>query len=182
MNIMLDTSVHRTDCSVTMPYSSSVLKFIRPIGISYTPTQKLLLPFHTKVWLGLIGCVVIIFTIGHWLFGQSLFDNIRLTFGGEILRKPIRNGTKLILGTWIISMVIMRNAYQGALFDILQAQVRFKPVATIADVSRYNYSIYASPVLVTIMERTMPHLKDQLSRQYFHFCYVHALIVFELSE
>lgn len=163
MNILWDTSSNQANCTVTMPYSTTELKFIRPIGIKFTPLEKMLLPFGADVWICLFGTVLIVFVIAHWMSHQSALEIIQIALGGGAQHAPIRISGKLMFATWIISMLIVRTAYQGALFDVLQAQIRYQSVATTADLAKYNYTVYGSKTSVARMKLMMPHLAEQLS-------------------
>lgn len=149
---LIEVSEFRENCSVTETYYSGSIKFIRPIGIRYTALEKILLPFSTDVWISLIIAILTVFAIDYWFFGQSMFEGVRILLGGEILRLSFTNCCRLILGTWIIALVIVRSAYQGALFDILQSQIRYQPIRTIADVIRFNRTIYCSETICQLLQ------------------------------
>lgn len=155
----MEVSEYRDNCSVTDPYYMGPMQFIRPMGVHYTPLEKILLPFSTDVWILLIIAVLVVFAIDYWFFDQSLLESVRILLGGEILRMSFSNGSRLILGTWIITLVIVRSAYQGALFDILQAQIQYQPIETIADLARYNRTIYATETVVKLIQRDNAYSK-----------------------
>lgn len=161
MGNLLDLFEHRANFSVTDPYFTEELRFVQPMGIRYTALQKMLMPFFTEVWIYLIITLLIVFAIDYRFFGRSLFESVRILLGGEILRIPFTNGARLILGTWIIALVIVRSAYQGALFDILQAQIRYQPIRTVADVTRFNRSIYGSVAVTDILQNGNVNLDER---------------------
>lgn len=133
----------------------------RPIGVPYTPLQKLSMPFFNTVWICLLIAIIAVSIFHYLIFGQSIFDQVDIVMNGSLMHMPRAIRARLLIAIWMFATLILRSAYQGALFDILQAQIRHKPVETIQDLERFNYSIYCEPICAW-MEFDMPHLKPQL--------------------
>lgn len=163
MGVMMDLIGDRDSHSATFPHFCIALRFILPMGVPYTSLQRISMPFFYAVWIGLLVTFVVVFIVHRMIFGQSFFDEIQIAVGGTINRIPAGIRARLLVASWMLTSLILRNAYQGALFDILQAQIRYQPIETVEDVIRFNYTIYCTVTVCKRLEEGLPHLQKQLS-------------------
>lgn len=60
---------------------------------------------------------------------------------------------------WMFSAMILRNAYQGSLFDHLHSQVQSRSMDTLAKITQFNYTLYVTPIIYNILKKTNPNLR-----------------------
>lgn len=159
----MDLSGYRDSHSATFPHYCVAMRFILPVGFPYTSLEKILLPFYESVWILLLVTSVIVFIVNYLIFGQSIFDFLEVVMGGSLIEIPREIRARLLIILWMFAALILRNAYQGALFDILQAQIRYQPIDTIEDVIRFNYTIHCTNSVCRRVGEGLPHLQQQLS-------------------
>lgn len=138
----------------THPYVQVSLSFaIPPSRDISTPLQKLIAPFKKYIWLLIIlmlvfGSIIILFTKAltrthrHFIIGGRMnrtpvLNMLNIFLGGVVANpylKKIRSfGTfaRTLLMTWIIGCLILRSAYQGALYDFLRRELLSSQLDTI---------------------------------------------------
>jgi hypothetical protein len=113
-------------------------------GLSYTPMEKLLLPFDLETWIMIIitfaiGFLTILIiyrcnkTIQRFVFGTYVRDpSLYLTsifFGIGVTRLPGRNFARFLFMVFTLYCLIIRTAYQGKMFDFLNIDVK-RPTAS----------------------------------------------------
>lgn len=163
MGGMVDVLGQKITHSVTFPHYYDSLGFVKPIEVPYTALQKLLMPFLHAVWFWLLAAFVAVSIVHYLVFGQSLFDQIIIVMGGSLTRIPRAITPRSLISMWMLATLILRNAYQGALFDILQAQIQYQPVENNKDLIRFNYVIYCEENACGYLKIILPHLMPQLS-------------------
>lgn len=161
---MIASPKQRQGLKSTFPHLYVNLKFFIPIGVPYTALEKIAIPFTVVVWI----LIVLIFAIVCHLFkvGQSILDVINIFLGGGVSQEPRAFKPRFILLVWMFGALILRNAYHGALFEILQSQIRYQPVDTTDRIVEYNYTFYVSPVAYDMLYHGIPILRNQLSAQF----------------
>lgn len=129
--------------------------FIIPQPQLYSPFEKLLFPFDLETWVWLaiffaVGFLVIFITyrcsidIRRYVFGRSVTTpsfNLTGTFfgiGQTVL--PGRNFARFILMNFILFCLIMRMAYQGMMFEMLQKDMKKPDLATIEELIENNFT------------------------------------------
>lgn len=154
--------------SAAFPHLYVCMNLFAPVGIPYTSLQKIILPFSLWVWIYiLIAFILVLCTIRLMKFplSRAYINVISIFMGGTIPVNdmPQRNYARLAFAIWMFSTLILRNAYQGSLFEHLQSQIEARPVDTLAKISQYNYSLYVSPFIYNIINASHPNLRKQLS-------------------
>ena len=161
-DLLLDTTTITVEDEYVQPSSNPIFStsdvFIVPPGESYTPWEKLLLPFdkETWMWLGItftIASLVVLlillqrsnsmydFVIG--LNVATPYLNIIGIFMGvsqNVL--PHRNVSRFLFTSFILFCLIMRTAYQGKYFEFITGDVRKKPITSIEELKEKNMDVY----------------------------------------
>lgn len=152
---------------ISYVYDFDSLQFFVPPGDLYTPAEKLLLPFDMETWI----CFAAVFAVAllvtflllvsrdslkEYFFGSNvktptmnLFQHF-FGFGQTVL--PRRNFARFILMMFILFCLIMRNAYQGKMFEFLTSDVRKKAATTIEETIERGMTLYAQESLAALDE------------------------------
>jgi hypothetical protein len=128
----------------TYPVYYAQNAFIVTKGLSYSPMEKLILPFDLETWMMIfLTFVVGYFTIfviyrfkrnvRNFVFG-TFMNNPSLTmtsifFGIGMNRVPTRNFARYIFMAFTLYCLVIRTAYQGKMFEFLHIDIK-KPTAT----------------------------------------------------
>ena len=141
----------------TFSHYTSKICFIRPPGRPLTSFEKLFFPFSTVLWFFVLFIFSVAFTVIFTLKFQSKviksftfgrknqspnLNLINIFFGGSTHNIPIRNFARTLFMLWVFYCFIIRTAYQGALFKILQNPINISSVNTIQDMIDQNYLFY----------------------------------------
>jgi hypothetical protein len=139
------TSKVMTFYTKTYPVYYSQYGYTITKGLSYTPMEKLLLPFDLETWI----MIIITFAIGfltifiiyrcnrfvqRFVFGTFIRDpSLNLTsifFGIGVTRLPGRNFARYLFMIFTLYCLIIRTAYQGKMFEFLNTDVK-RPTAKV---------------------------------------------------
>lgn len=153
--------------SASFPYFHSGLLFAIPNGKPFTTFEKLFLPFKYIIW----SCIASMFAIGFivivslkwsrveqrkFLVGAKnrtpFMNMISICLGGSISNTPKRNFARYMLIVWLIGCIILRNAYQGSLFDKLRKSKSNPPMDTLDAMLDANYTLYMRPHLFYLFD------------------------------
>lgn len=157
----------------SFPYYQSALYFAVPEGRDYTAFEKLFLPFRYIVWsntLALFAATAVLFGAlrcagrRHLDFvvgagNRTPFVNMVAVFlgaGFTDAAMPTRNFARYVLMVWMLACMVLRTAYQGALFQLLQSQMRAPPIEKLDDLIAANFSLR--------MEKTLFRLFDDIPK------------------
>lgn len=134
------------------------LVWIIPPGRLYLPLEKLLQPFHEFVWILiaviLLIAILVIFIINYrfkkyksFVYGTNVHHphiNLLIAiFGAQQSPLPKRNFARFILMMFLIFCLVLRNTYQGALYQFLQSEGRHKEVESIDEMIKNDFTFYA---------------------------------------
>lgn len=113
------------------------------VGVPYSALQKIVLPFGRYIWMSVCAIlIVVIFAIYiikcfKWYNhmdnntntrnSNPIFNIINIFLGASIARMVLNNYVRCILTFWMLTTLVLRNAYQGSLFNFLQAQIEHSP-------------------------------------------------------
>lgn len=154
--------------SASFPYFHSALLFAIPNGKPFTTFEKLFLPFKYIIW----SCIASLFAIGFivivslkwcskaeqrkFIVGAKnrtpYINMINICLGGSVTTSPKRNFARYVLIVWLIGCIILRNAYQGSLFDVLRKLKTTPPKDTLDAMVDANYSLYMRPNLFYLFD------------------------------
>lgn len=121
---------------MSFSYYQTPLVFTVPPGRSYTPFEKLFKPFKYICWIligvtfifGYFGMILLKKRYGNLFFGLNkhpYLNMMNIFFGGSVQNLPIRFILRIIVLIWILCAMILRNSYQGKLFNFLQLQKNY---------------------------------------------------------
>lgn len=132
-----------------------------PPGHPYTSFKKLFLPFDARIWL----CIALFYVAALiiWLAlktcwrakrdfvigrGNSmpLINLVIVCLGGSMTmsQMPARNFARSILMILLLATLILRNAYQGNLFNYLRIQKTERPLYYRSDIFDSDVDIYVT--------------------------------------
>lgn len=155
----------------------SVLYAIPP-GKPYTSLEKLYFPFQISVWCCIFTLIVngaVVINIlklvpksgRDLLIGKSndmpLFNMLSIGLGGGITFNhiPVKSFARALLAIWLISTLVLRNAYQGKLFDNLRSNQRMSPMFDIEELYESNLQLYLFPSYYVLLSDTHPQHKHR---------------------
>lgn len=94
---------------------------------------------------------------------MPFFNMLNVLFGGamESSELPVRNFARVLLVIWLWSTLVLRNAYQGKLFDNLRKEQRNDPLFNIEAIYQSKMNIY---VFESYYQNIADHLPTQLHR------------------
>ncbi|XP_037813407.1 uncharacterized protein LOC119604700 [Lucilia sericata] len=161
---------YRKDLDSTSTFSQTNYFMLSPIYIVtnvinfYTTYEKLAFPFHYTVWfaLGLIFALssLLICTCGQrrqWLRYRNFligsanktphFHLYALAVGATMTtaQMPKHNFARFLLTCWLMVTLILRNAYQSGIYQMLRDNKQWNPPQTIENVFEQNYLISTTP-------------------------------------
>lgn len=145
--------------SMTQAHYYGSLIFAIPPGRKFSSFEKLFFPFKVIIWscIGAIFLFAAIIIVAlklssrkkrDFFIGKSndmpFFNMISHCFGGNTasIGIPKRNFARTLLLIWLLSTLILRNAYQGKLFDNLRSQQRNAPHFLIDDLFQSHLKLY----------------------------------------
>lgn len=145
--------------SWSITYLYSYMLFAIPTGAAYTSLEKLFFPFSKNVWL----CFFTLFVVAvamitilkltsakyrDFVIGISndmpFFNLVNVCLGGAISVQdtPSRNFARTLLLVWVLSTLVLRNAYQGKLFDNLRSNQRKAEFFRLDQLYKSNIKLY----------------------------------------
>ena len=147
----------------SISYTSFPIVLCVPGGHPLTPLQRLIKPLGYITWLCLLSCVLLglgliallqllsvprlrSFVLGenNRLPGTELWSTL---LGGLHMHPPHRNFARFLLALWLFETLVLRAAYTGELYIILQdARVR-TPLRSLAEVLENKYTFHMLPAL-----------------------------------
>lgn len=162
-----------------MPYSQSTYYFMSHIMLvtnlpsAYSAYEKLAFPFHPHLWQG-IGLVLALSYLLLWLYHRRYqgysqhpyYQLLVLTIGGNLLQSelPQRTSSRLLLVTWLLWTLVLRNAYQSGMYQLLRQDTQRNPPQTIADVLSERYTIQLVDGNADRWLTSLPELRTQQLR------------------
>lgn len=155
--------VLRMSHSVSYMQHSFVFAFAEN-SIFATPLSRLMAPFHASLWISILLLLIIAILV--ILLTKQLTEFQRhFIIGGRMNRTPIINMLTSLIGNnianrriinttnfstfartltllWIFFSLVVRNAYQGSLYDYFQNQRIESPYDTVEKVRDSNVTIH----------------------------------------
>ena len=141
-------------------------------GRKLSAFEKLFQPFDTFSWILLMitfaTALIVIFVVKiklpHYqviIFGSGNQDPVTNLFvafiGGNQTRIPKQNFSRCLLMMWLIFCLIIRNSYQGSMYNFLQSDESLNQGNTIEDLVERNFDLYMYPWVFSIFE-SQPHV------------------------
>lgn len=132
------------------------------------------MPFSQGVWSGTVGLfivAIIIFAILRctgrrqlaFVVGSTnrtpVFGMIAILLGATMSAGlPTRNFARFVLAIWMLACIVLRNSYQGALFQFVQTPMTRAPIGSIDELLAQNYSLRMAPNLLPMFDE-IPRLR-----------------------
>jgi hypothetical protein len=170
------------------------LVWVIPPGRHYTSFEKLLQPFDLYVWICYLlifhAAIIAIFIlkgrpkiVRNFILGRDvrtpILNLIAISFGVTAFKVPGRNFARTLLMIYILYMLVMRTAYQGALFKSLQMDLH-KPVPkSILEMIDKDFEFYIFSGLAP-----QAYMIRELNERYYHkfIKYNHCIIFLYLKR
>lgn len=146
-----------------------------PAGRPYSSFEKLFFPFRIWIWilismLFLVAAALLIvlklmpqknrnFLLGN-VTKMPFFNMVNICLGGTVSFKDIpgRIFARTLLMIWLLATLVLRNAYQGKLFDNLRSNQRKLPYF-------YLNELYASDLDLYLYESFYQNIYDAIPTQ-----------------
>ncbi|KAG4075079.1 hypothetical protein HA402_008144 [Bradysia odoriphaga] len=142
-------------------YSDKLVLVVTP-SLLIDPIQKIFLPFTFASWISiamvaLLACCIIKllkFTpkiVHDYVIGSNVKGSIlnvwNVLLGGNQQMLPQSNFPRFLLIKFLIFTMIMRNLYQGGVFNILKRDVRGVELTTVDEFIEHEFTFYVYPSL-----------------------------------
>lgn len=159
---------------VTHPYMFLDEFVAVPPGFNYTSYEKMLLPFDEHTWWLIIFTFVTAFVtifvlnfsgskIKNFVFGRNVETpslNVTMIFCGiSQVTLPKRNFARFIVMMFIIYSLIIRTAYQGKMFEFMQADMAKPGVQSIQEMMDNGLTLYVTGEQHNKLYTKMEHFK-----------------------
>ncbi|XP_055842650.1 uncharacterized protein LOC129909601 [Episyrphus balteatus] len=156
----VDSNDGRLNFSPTGPYHTSPLRFIVRGKQNLSSLGRLAMPFTKQVWIivAVFFVFVIILTsalklmqpkIHQFIFGEENYNpatNFLAVFlGYSVARTPRRNFARYTFSLLLSLTLVLRNAYQGSLYDAFCMNRFAKIPSGFEDLVKWNYTIVLPP-------------------------------------
>nr|XP_014102302.1 uncharacterized protein LOC106626926 [Bactrocera oleae] len=167
--------------SYSLSYYQSLYVFIVRSGLHFGPIKQLAQAFCANVWQAIgacciIGMIFIRFIISctssavcEKLIGQRKHSDstnlIVVMMGNPIKILPRRNCARLLLMSWLLATLVLRNAYQAKLFDSLRISKRIPIPRTISGLEAQNY-ILVTDKYVEFYPSNMTRIISNITQRY----------------
>ncbi|XP_070490875.1 uncharacterized protein [Chironomus tepperi] len=153
------------DYSLTQ-YTTQMV-FIIPPGKPYNYLEKLLRPYHHYVWVILTAILIVAILVislinlrfkhlRSFIFGRNvkhpITNLIIAIFGSQQTVVPGRNFARYMLMMFLMLCLVLRNIYQGSLFQFLQSDKRHKEVQTIDEMIRKDFTFYMYETALDVLQ------------------------------
>lgn len=155
---------------ITFPLAIMRNRFLVTRGLSYTPAEKMILPFDRWSWILIISSVAIGFivigvtvhivpkSIKHLTIGEMTsdpsFNLVRIVFGMQLTRVATGNCARLLVMIFILFCMVMRTAYQAKSFEFVTGNVRKSTPSSVQELLDRRI-----PIIEQYDERHMLHGK-----------------------
>ena len=143
---------------LTGPICSTSSVFIVPPGKTYCSWEKLFMPFDRETWKWLAASFIIAFlvilltklskssSINDFVIGTNVsspaLNVIGIFMGIGQIMLPRRNIARFLFTNFLLFCLIMRTAYQGKYFEFLTSDMTKKPIGSIEELKRKNFTVY----------------------------------------
>lgn len=161
--------------SNSLPYCYGAVIFAIPRGRPYTAVEMLFLPFDSSVWICITAATsAAIVAMGVLKLGplhvrdfvvgrrnDGPFCNlVAIILGARMPTHHIanRNIARTILTVVLLATLVLRNAYQGTLFNFLRTQQQRSPLFHLQDMWDCDVDIYVPPTCYRLFMREFPHM------------------------
>lgn len=170
------TEKRLAEFSASFPYAYVNLLFAIPKGIPYSSFEKLFFPFNIVIWW--IICVCFIVGFGLFIYLRLIKSKFRDLIVGTNNYTPFLNMINIFLGgplnilpkaltacnlfiMWLFTSLILRAAYQGHLFGMLQSDKTSPPINTLVKLNHSSFLIYTTATFYNVIHKSMPGFQSR---------------------
>lgn len=162
--------------TVSVPYHHAVMLFVIPKGVPYTSFEKLFFPFDDNIWIlistsfliGFIFCIYLrikMSILRQFIVGREpatpFLNMFNIFFGGPVIEIPNYFTAKTIVTIWMVSCLILRSAYQGRLFNMLQSDMTQPTLNSLSKLTNSKLFIYTTVMFHDQIYINIPQMRDR---------------------
>ncbi|KAH8284458.1 hypothetical protein KR018_012610 [Drosophila ironensis] len=163
----------------SVSYTSFPIVLSIPSGGPITPMQRLIRPFRHIIWycvLGSLLCGVLVIAglsvmsvpclRSLVMGGRNQLPCTGLWYsllGGLALYNPRRNFARYLLILWLLQTLVLRAAYTGQLYLLLQDVEMRAPLTTLSQVLDKGYVFHMLPALQKVFQDSLPNANVRVS-------------------
>lgn len=151
----------------TTGYIRDDIIFVIPPRSELSAFEKLIYPLDFETWIMLAICigigslVIFIITLQNksvktFVFGEyekyPFFTMFALLVGGAQIRTPSRNFARFILLNFLAFSMIIRTAYEGAMYQFMQSDKKYKEPQTVEELIELDYKFNVLAVSMELFE------------------------------
>lgn len=139
----------------SIPYHFTTYIFAIAKDRSYTSIEQFIFSFRDEVWFCTMGTLLLfllvklIIRLISWnerlLVGKQndelLFNAFSVYLGNSLNNFPTQTFARTILTIWMIGCIVLRNSYQGALFELFCSPIRIPSPTTVDELIENNYQV-----------------------------------------
>lgn len=156
----------------SVSYTSFPIVLCIPGGGSLTPLQRLTRPFRYIIWSCLVASLLLgLMLIGllrlrqpealrHLVLGRgnhrACLGMWNILMGGPALYQSRRNFARYLLLMWLLQTLVLRAAYTGQLYLLLQDVETLAPLQELSQVVARDYEFHMLPALQSVFHDSMP--------------------------
>nr|XP_016946098.1 uncharacterized protein LOC108021806 [Drosophila suzukii]XP_036677205.1 uncharacterized protein LOC108021806 [Drosophila suzukii] len=156
----------------SISYTSFPIVLLIPSGGSMTPMQRLTRPFRYIIWSCILVSLILAFllmallriaavpVLRNLVLGRHntypYLGMVSSLLGGLALYNPRRNFARYLLILWLLQTLVLRAAYTGQLYLLLQDVEVRSPLKTLGEVMAQNYEFHMLPALLPIFQGSVP--------------------------
>ncbi|XP_030379258.1 uncharacterized protein LOC115627657 [Scaptodrosophila lebanonensis] len=168
----------------SLSYISFPIVLCIPGARPLTPFERLAKPFCFIIW----SCLFTSVALGFLLIGalhlctrrrlrRFVFGNRNRTpcynlwtslSAGVIIHLPLRNFARYILLLWLLYTFVLRTAFSGELYILLQDERMRAPLDSLSEVIKQSYTFHMLPTLVPIFRAMVPNIRIAIVRNGEH--------------
>ncbi|KAH8317466.1 hypothetical protein KR074_005801 [Drosophila pseudoananassae] len=162
----------------TVSYTSFSIVLTIPSGGSITPMQRLIRPFRHIIWYCILASlasgilviaslsVITVPCLRNLVLGRR--NHLPCTgmlyslLGGTVMHNPRRNFARFLLMLWLLQTLILRAAYTGQLYLLLQDVELRAPLTKLSQVLEKGYVFHMLPALKGIFKDSLETTETKL--------------------
>ncbi|KAH8287429.1 hypothetical protein KR054_007110 [Drosophila jambulina] len=168
----------------SVSYMSFPIVLCIPRGGSMTPLERLTRPFRHIIWSCVLGSLFLgLLLIGllrlrqprvlrHLVLGRNnqraCLSMWNVLMGGLALYHPRRNFARFLLLVWLLQTLVLRAAYTGQLYLLLQDLGMRAPLQELSEVVAQGYVFHMLPALQSVFHDSMPSIRVRVVNSHEH--------------
>lgn len=131
-------------------YNDKII-FVIPPELLIGAIKKLLLPFQSRTWIGVLlmfflACTVVtISKLFSQRFAVGKSDCLQLwcvLLGGSLANLPQKNFQRFLLMSFVLFCLVIRSSYSGSLYNLLRNDIRSTQIKSIDELVELEFDFY----------------------------------------